>query len=109
MTKSPSTSSGGQSSVLCPDSLPVYSEILCPHNTVIQSLCLSIHIFQHLDVYSNCMAVLSVGLGDGTPPANRSCFFQHPICFLALAPIVRADNFLRGGDRCCFIFPFTFE
>jgi len=37
MTESPSTGSGGQSSVLCPDGLPVYREILCPHNTVIQS------------------------------------------------------------------------
>ena len=46
MTESPSTGSGGQSSVLCPDGLPVYREILCPHNTVIQSSCLSIHIFQ---------------------------------------------------------------
>jgi len=46
MTESPSTGSGGQSSVLCPDGLPVYREILCPHNTVIQSSRLSIHIFQ---------------------------------------------------------------
>jgi len=46
MTESPSTGSGGQSSVLCPESLPVYREILCPHNTVIQSSRLSIHIFQ---------------------------------------------------------------
>jgi len=45
MTESPSTGSGGQSSVLCPDGLPVYREILCPHNTVIQSSRLSIHIF----------------------------------------------------------------
>ena len=43
MTESPS---GGQSSVLCPDGLPLYREILCPHNTVIQSSRLSIHIFQ---------------------------------------------------------------
>jgi len=50
MTESPSTGSGGQSSVLCPDGLPVYREILCPHNTVIQSLYLSIHIFQHTQV-----------------------------------------------------------
>jgi len=35
MTESPSTVSGGQTSVLCPDGLPVYREILCPHNTVI--------------------------------------------------------------------------
>ena len=48
MTEPPSTGSGGQSSVLCPDGLPVYGEILCPHNTVIQSSRLSIHIFQHL-------------------------------------------------------------
>ena len=47
MTESPSTGSGGQSSVLCPDCLPVYREILCPHNTVIQSSRLSIHILQH--------------------------------------------------------------
>jgi len=47
MTESPSTGSGGQSSVFCPDGLPVYREILCPHNTVIQSSRLSIHIFQH--------------------------------------------------------------
>ena len=46
MTESPSTGSEGQSSVLCPDGLPVYREILCPHNTVIQSSRLSIHIFQ---------------------------------------------------------------
>ena len=46
MTESPSTGSGGQSSVLCPDGLPVYREILCPHNTVIQSSRLSIQIFQ---------------------------------------------------------------
>jgi len=38
MTESPSTGSGGgQSSILCPDGLPVYRVILCPHNTVIQS------------------------------------------------------------------------
>jgi len=38
MTESPSTGSGGgQSSVLFPDGLPVYREILCPHNTAIQS------------------------------------------------------------------------
>ena len=30
MTESPSTSSGGQSSALCPDGLPVCREILCP-------------------------------------------------------------------------------
>jgi len=46
MTESPSTGSGGQSSVLCPDGLPVYREILCLHNTGIQSSRLSIHIFQ---------------------------------------------------------------
>ena len=46
MTESPSTGLGGQSSVLCHDGLPLYREILCPHNTVIQSSCLSIHIFQ---------------------------------------------------------------
>ena len=50
-TESPSTGSGGQSSVLCPDGLPTYREILHPHNTVIQSVhnlhLLSIHIFQH--------------------------------------------------------------
>jgi len=46
MTESSSTGSGGQSSVLCPDGLPVYREILCLHNTVIQSSRLSIHIFQ---------------------------------------------------------------
>jgi len=49
MTESPSTGSGGQSSVLCPDGLPVYRKILCPHNTEIQSVhnlhLLSIHIF----------------------------------------------------------------
>ena len=50
MTESPSTGSGGQSSVLCPDGLPVYREILYPHNTVIQSSRLSIHIFQHTRV-----------------------------------------------------------
>ena len=48
MTESLSNGSGGQSSVLCPDGLPVYRQILCPHNTVIQSSRLSIHIFQHL-------------------------------------------------------------
>ena len=48
MTESPSTGSGGQSSILCPDGLPVYREILCPHNTVIQSSRLSIHIFQQV-------------------------------------------------------------
>jgi len=47
MTESPSTGSGGQSSVLYPDGLPVYREILCPHNTVIQTSRLSIHICQH--------------------------------------------------------------
>ena len=47
MTESPSTGSPGQSSVLCPDGLPVYREILCPHNTEIQSSRFSIHIFQH--------------------------------------------------------------
>jgi len=47
MTESPSTGSGGQSSVLCSDGLPIYREILCPHNTVIQSSRLSVHIFQH--------------------------------------------------------------
>ena len=46
MTDSASTGSGGQSSILCPDGLPVYREILCPHNTVIQSSHLSIDIFQ---------------------------------------------------------------
>ena len=50
MTESPSTGSGGQSSVLCRDGLPVYREILRPHNAVIQSVhnlhLLSIHIFQ---------------------------------------------------------------
>jgi len=35
MTESRRTGSGEQSSVLCPDGLPVYREILCPHNTVI--------------------------------------------------------------------------
>ena len=39
---------GGQSYVLCPDGLPVYRQILCPHNTVIQSSRLSIHIFQQV-------------------------------------------------------------
>jgi len=38
MTESSSTGSGGQSSVLCPDGLPVYREILRPHNAVIQSV-----------------------------------------------------------------------
>ena len=51
MTESPSTGSGGQSSVTCPDGLPVYREILRPYNAVIQSVHnlhrLSIHIFQH--------------------------------------------------------------
>ena len=37
MTESPSTTLGGQSSVVCPDSLTVYREVLCPHNTVMQS------------------------------------------------------------------------
>jgi len=38
---------GGQSSVLCPDGPPVYTEILRPHNAEkIQSSRLSIHIFQ---------------------------------------------------------------
>jgi len=48
MTASLSTGSGGggQSCVLYPDGLPVYREILCPHNTVTQSSHLSIHIFQ---------------------------------------------------------------
>jgi len=49
MTESPSTGSG-QSSVLCPDGLLVYREILRPYNAVIQSVhnlhLLSIHIFQ---------------------------------------------------------------
>jgi len=48
MTESPSTGSGGQSSVLCPDRLPVYREILRPHNAVIQSSLLFINIFQHI-------------------------------------------------------------
>jgi hypothetical protein len=48
MTESPSTGSGGQSSVFCPDGLPVYREILCPLNTVIQYTRLSIHIFQQV-------------------------------------------------------------
>jgi len=48
MTESPSTGSGGQSSVLCPDGPPVYRENLRPHNAVIQSLALSIHIFQQV-------------------------------------------------------------
>jgi len=50
MTESPSTGSGGggkQSSVLCPDGLPVYREILCPHNTVTQSSRLSIYSNKH--------------------------------------------------------------
>ena len=38
MTESRRTGSGGQSSVLCPDGLSVYREILCPPNTVIISL-----------------------------------------------------------------------
>ena len=46
MTESPSTGSGGQFSVLCPDGPPVYRENLHPHKAVIQSLPLSIHIFQ---------------------------------------------------------------
>ena len=37
MTESPSTGLGGQSCVLCPDGLTIYREILCPHNTVMQS------------------------------------------------------------------------
>jgi len=37
MTESPSTGSG-QSSVLCPDGLPVYREILRPYNAAIQSV-----------------------------------------------------------------------
>ena len=51
-TESPSTGSGGQSSVLCPDGLPIYSEILRPYNAVIQSVhnlhLLSIHILQQV-------------------------------------------------------------
>ena len=44
MTESPNNGSGGgQSSVLCPDGLPVYREILCPHNTVTQSSRFSIY------------------------------------------------------------------
>jgi len=51
MTESPSTGSGGgQSSVLCPDGLPVYREILCPHNTVIQSVH-NLHVYR--SIYSN--------------------------------------------------------
>jgi len=50
MTESPSTGSG--SSVLCPDGLPVYREILRPYNAVTQSVynlhLLSIHIFQQV-------------------------------------------------------------
>jgi len=37
VTESPSTGSGGQSSVLCPDGLPVYRAMLRPHNAVKQS------------------------------------------------------------------------
>jgi len=55
MTESPRTGSGGQSSVLCPDGLPVYGEILCPHNTEIQSSRLSIHIFQQVILESRGM------------------------------------------------------
>ena len=44
MTESHRTGSGEQSSVLCPDGLPVYTEILCPHNTVIIS-------FPFIDTY----------------------------------------------------------
>ena len=49
MTESRTTArgGGGQSSVLCPDGLPVYREILCPHNTVIQSSRLSIHMYSN--------------------------------------------------------------
>jgi len=58
MTESPSTGSGGQSSVLCPDGLPVYREIVRPYNAVIQSVhnlhLLSIHIFQQ-DVGSSAL------------------------------------------------------
>jgi len=48
MTDSPSTGSGGQSSVLCRNGLPVYREILRPHNTAIQSSRFSIHLFQQV-------------------------------------------------------------
>jgi len=52
MTESPSTGSGGQSSVLYPDGLLVNREILRPYNAVIQSVhnlrLLSIHIFQQV-------------------------------------------------------------
>ena len=47
MTESPSTGSGGQSSVLCPDGLPVYIEILCLHNTKKYNL----HVYR--SIYSN--------------------------------------------------------
>ena len=46
ITESLSAGSGGLSSVRCPDGLPVYGEILRPHNAVVQSYLLSIHIFQ---------------------------------------------------------------
>ena len=50
MTESPSTGSGGQSSVTCPDGLPVYREILRPYNAVIQSVH-NLHVYR--SIYSN--------------------------------------------------------
>jgi len=54
MTESPSTGSGGGSlPSFCPDGLPVYREILCPHNTVIQSVH-NLHVYR--SIYSNSTA-----------------------------------------------------
>ena len=51
MAESPSTGSGGgQSSVLCPDGLPVYREILRPYNAVIQSVH-NLHVYR--SIHSN--------------------------------------------------------
>jgi len=82
ITESPSTGSGGQSSVLCPDGLPVYREILCPHNTEIQSSRLSIHIFQH--VYPGPPRPPSRPRSDwpSPPPNHRAPHpFPPPPCF----------------------------
>ena len=68
---------GGQSSVLCPDGLPVYREILRPYNGVIQSVH-NLHVYR--SIYSNSerthvykegfLLLLSVLL-------SRSCYLLH--------------------------------
>jgi len=72
MTESPSTGSG-QSSVLCPDGLPVYREILRPYNAVTQSVhnrhLLSIHIFQHYR--SRIFSSSHLSTTDLLTPANK--------------------------------------